>query len=76
MFGGSRQGGATSALQDGWETNILTPPTLDIWSNGGVSWLNENRNLPGSAIESAVVFVVGGEDLSGNALATCDYTNF
>ena len=74
IIGGER--GASLAADDGKEAEITGPPSLGGWNSLGGSRLTEPRGLPGSAIESAVVFAIGGVDDNGQALATTDYTNF
>ena len=74
VMGGERQAGAAS--NDGKETSIDGPPLLGGWNSLGGSTLTVARAFPGSAIESAVVFSIGGSDAAGNALNSTDFTNF
>jgi hypothetical protein len=58
IFGG--QGGAPST--DGREAQIATPlPTLSNWNAMGGRGIETARVLMGSAQESAVIFIVGGQ---------------
>ena len=50
-------------------------PDLANWNSLGTS-MSEPRYLPGSAQESAVIFVIGGETTSASASTSTDYTNF
>lgn len=49
------------------------PPYLRNWNNEGIS-LTTNRYLPGSTLESAFIFVVGGADAGGSALSSSEQT--
>lgn len=73
LFGGQNDGpssGGTSV-----ELEAGSPPELLNWNSLGTS-LATDRYLPGSAQESAVIFVVGGSDGSGTATSSVDWTNF
>jgi len=72
-FGGQQDGpsdGGSSA-----ELQATDLPNLRSWNSLGTS-LSEARWLPGSAQESAVLFVVGGQTDRAGATASTDWTNF
>lgn len=71
-FGG--QGGAPSTSGTSAELD-LPLPTLGNWNSLGTS-LAEARHLPGSAQESAVVVVIGGQTDTAAATRTVDTTNY
>lgn len=50
-------------------------PDVGNWNSLGTS-MAEERLLPGSAQESAIILVVGGQTSTEAATATTDYTNF
>ena len=71
-FGG--QQGSPSA--SGVSAELDPPlPSLSNWNSLGTS-MSEARHLPGSAQESAVIVIVGGETDSSPASTTTDWTNF
>lgn len=51
------------------------PPDLKNWNALGLS-LNEARYLPGSAQESSVFFIVGGQTDTEDATTTVDWANY
>ncbi|MBN1335347.1 MAG: IPT/TIG domain-containing protein [Deltaproteobacteria bacterium] len=51
------------------------PPELKNWNALGLS-LNESRYLPGSAQESSVFFIVGGETSTDAASTSVDWANY
>lgn len=71
VFGG--QGGSANA--NGNRSPISGPPGLELWANIGTT-MNESRYLMGSAQESSVVFVVGGDVGGGTPTTSVDTTNF
>ena len=50
-------------------------PILDNWSSLGGVTLSTERELAGSASESAFWFIVGGVDTLGTPSNTVDFTN-
>lgn len=69
-FGGQKG----RAHAGGVSAELLSPPTLDNWNSLGIS-MSEDRYLMGCAQESAVIFVLGGDNGSGAATRSTDYTN-
>ncbi|MFT5683698.1 MAG: hypothetical protein ACI8RZ_004630 [Myxococcota bacterium] len=71
-FGGQQfrtSAGGTSA-------EVTSPmPEISNWNSLGTS-LSEARLLPGSAQESSVIFVVGGETDTAGATTSTDWTNY
>lgn len=72
-FGGTQ--GEPSASGVSGELTSDDLPEIDNWNSLGIS-MSDSRVLPGSAQESAVIFVIGGADSSGDALSSTDVTNF
>jgi hypothetical protein len=72
-FGGSQgqpsEGGVSGALEAG------VPLSVHNWNSLGTS-LSEPRLLPGSAQESAVIFVLGGQTDTAAATASTDLTHY
>ncbi len=73
VFGGSQ--GEASASGASGELGSDDLPEVDNWNSLGTS-MSASRLLPGSAQESAVIFILGGVDESGVALSSTDVTNF
>ena len=65
----SSAGGVSGELTEG------DLPDLSNWNSLGTS-LSEERFLPGSAQESAVIFVLGGEVTDGSITTSTDWTNY
>lgn len=72
-FGG--QNGSPSAGGVSGELDAATIPEVENWNSLGTS-LSEARYLPGSAQESAVIVVIGGQTDGADATSTVDWTNF
>jgi hypothetical protein len=72
-FGGTQGEASASGVSGELQGDDL--PEVDNWNSLGIS-MSASRVLPGSAQESAVIFVVGGADESGDALSSTDVTNF
>jgi hypothetical protein len=70
-FGG--QGARPS--NGGKSSEILVTPTLENWNDLGTR-MSESRYLMGSAQESAVIFMVGGETSGAAASASVDWANY
>lgn len=70
-FGGQK----ASPSASGTSTEIQGPPDLDNWNSLGIS-MSEPRYLMGSAQESAVIFMVGGQTDTASATSSVDFTNF
>ena len=63
-FGG--QGGAPSGGGVSAELTAGTLPEVHNWNSLGIS-LTEDRHLPGSAQESSVIFMLGGQTSTADA---------
>ncbi len=59
----------------GCSGGLPNPPDLKNWNSLGLS-LNEDRFLPGSAQESSVFFVLGGQTSIDAASTTVDWANY
>jgi hypothetical protein len=73
LFGG--QNAVPNKTGTSGQLTLASLPDVENWNSLGNS-LSEDRYLPGSAQESAVIFVIGGETDSSAASATVDFTNF
>jgi hypothetical protein len=72
-FGGSND--APSATGTSAELRVGLVPQLRNWNSLGTS-LSAARHLPGSAQESAVIIVLGGETPSAGASTSTDWTRY
>ncbi|MFT4979016.1 MAG: hypothetical protein ACI8S6_004926, partial [Myxococcota bacterium] len=71
-FGGQQNRASASGTSAALEEPL---PSLSNWNSLGTS-LSESRLLPGSAQESSVIFVVGGETDTSGATTSTDWTNY
>jgi hypothetical protein len=72
-FGGQNGAPSTGGVQG--ELDGTSMPDVRNWNSLGTS-LSEARFLPGSAQESAVIFVLGGQTDTSSASTTVDVTNY
>jgi hypothetical protein len=72
-FGGQNAGPSKSGVSGQLDPNAL--PDVFNWNSLGTS-LSASRYLPGSAQESAVIVVIGGQTDMDSASDTVDWTNF
>ena len=73
LFGG--QNGAPNQSGTSGQITVDSLPDVENWNSLGNA-LSEDRYLPGSAQESAVIFVIGGQTSTDAASRTVDFTNF
>ncbi len=72
-FGGQQD--RPSATGASSRLDAASIPNIGAWNSLGTS-MSVDRWLPGSATESAVMFVVGGQTNSDSASVSVDWTNF
>ncbi len=74
MGGGPDATGSTFSAEICSPAHPCDPPELRNWNNEGPASLDPPRYLPGSTLESAFIFVVGGVDASGAVLRSTTQT--
>jgi hypothetical protein len=72
VFGGQQFRPSAGGVSAGVSSPM---PEIDNWNSLGTS-LSETRLLPGSAQESSVIFVIGGETDTAGATTSTDWTNY